>query len=152
MRQDESLFLSLSITAENSTEHAHRHNDHHDADRVLMRQLRRHLVQKYEEAVKRMETAMDEGITNEHSFTDPNLISTTFIFKYNLITSAERKRNKETVDLLETKIANLTLRLELFQQIVQENNQGKSQKSRSGKIHCRSTRKDYTNIQKILGG
>ena len=44
-------------------------------------------------------------------------------------TSAERKRNKEAVDLLEAKIVNLTMRVELLQQSVPkigENNRGKS--------------------------
>ena len=48
--------------AENNTEHTHRHNEHKDVYRVHMRQLRRHLVEKYEEDMKRVETAMDEGM------------------------------------------------------------------------------------------
>ena len=48
--------------AENNTAHTHRHNEHKDVYRVHMRQLRRHLVEKYEEDLKPVETAMDEGI------------------------------------------------------------------------------------------
>ena len=48
--------------AENNTRHPNRHNEHKDVYRVHMRQLRRHLVEKYEEDLKRVETAMDEGI------------------------------------------------------------------------------------------
>ena len=52
-----------------------------------------------------------------------------FLFNLIYITSAERKRNKEAVDLLEAKIVNLTMLVELLQQIVPtigENNRGKS--------------------------
>ena len=66
MNQDKALFSkTIYHGRKQHRDIPNRHNEHKDVYRVHMRQLRRHLVEKYEEDLKRVETAMDEGMIIE---------------------------------------------------------------------------------------